>query len=57
MLCPMCGCDKSIIYWTDKGEETTTRRRECTKCLTRWETVETFRRTLPLKTKLKKKEV
>lgn len=47
MLCPVCGCDKSMVYWSRKGEAPMIRRRECYECRTRFETQESFKRIIP----------
>ena len=47
MLCPVCGHDKSKVYWTGKSDETVIRRRECFECLTRWATEEHFQKVIP----------
>lgn len=40
LLCPVCGCEKSKVYWTAKTEKVVFRRRECRECLTRYVTEE-----------------
>lgn len=47
MLCPICGCEKSKVYDSEKVKATTIRRRECTDCLTRWVTEEKLLRLIP----------
>lgn len=47
MLCPVCGCGKSKVYWTGKDEVMTKRRRECVECLTHFETMEEYKRIIP----------
>lgn len=57
MICPVCGHDKSKVYWTSKGEEVTIRKRECVECLTHWATEEHFQRIIPPKPAPKKKTI
>lgn len=47
MKCPVCGCERTIVYDVRKSETKKTRRRECSECLTRWVTEEKFVRVIP----------